>query len=683
MKKILLSLLSAIVLCVFTASQNVASAQGWPSKHKGVMLQGFYWDSFDDTKWTKIESQADELAEYFSLVWIPQSGNCGGLSMGYDDLYWFSDYNSSFGNEAELRSLIATLKAKGVGTIADVVVNHRKNLSNWVDFPSETYKGVTYSMSASDICANDDGGATKEWAEANGYTLSSNNDTGEGWSGMRDLDHNSANVQTVVKAYLNMLLDDMGYAGFRYDMVKGYSGKFTGIYNDHSQPTYSVGEYWDGNATTVKNWLNATKVDNNIMSAVFDFPFRYTVRDAINNNNWTKLSNASIVSDAAYRRYAVTFVENHDTEYRSAGAQQDPIKKDTLAANAFLLAMPGTPCVFLKHWKDYKREIKNMILLRNLLGINNESTYSQYTSNTTYYGINTRGDNGNLLCVVGTGANSYTSTARWKLAIKGHHYAYYLDRSMETAWVDLPSGTYYEAQKATLRAISANEDARLVYTLDGSEPTASSTSVATGTTITVPVGTTTLKVGLLIGSTVSGVITRNITIGSFDPYTITAYVNTDNVGWTAVNFWSWGGDGSHSPTNTTWPGDKVTKTTTIGGKKWFAKSYTINTPDDLVNFVFSTGTGSPQTVDINGINQDTYFSISTTKEGGKYTVDIVDNPAGIDGVIADQPTATDGNVYAIDGRIVRRVAATTPISEALSGLQKGLYIVGGKKVIVK
>ncbi len=45
-------------------------------------------------------------------------------------------------------------------------------------------------------------------------------------------DHSSENVQTIVKAYLDMLLNDFGYAGFRYDMVKGYSGKFTGIYND-------------------------------------------------------------------------------------------------------------------------------------------------------------------------------------------------------------------------------------------------------------------------------------------------------------------------------------------------------------------------------------------------------------------------------------------------------------------
>ena len=64
-------------------------AQGWPEKYEGVMLQGFYWDSYDQSKWTVLEKQADELSQYFSLVWLPQSGNCGGTSMGYDDLYWF------------------------------------------------------------------------------------------------------------------------------------------------------------------------------------------------------------------------------------------------------------------------------------------------------------------------------------------------------------------------------------------------------------------------------------------------------------------------------------------------------------------------------------------------------------------------------------------------------------------
>ena len=158
-------------------------AQGWPADYEGVMLQGFYWDSYRASKWQKLEAQADDLAPYFSLVWIPQSANCGsGRSMGYDDLYWFSNYNSSFGNEAELRSMIRTFRNKGIGTIADVVINHRNTLTSWTDFPVETYKGVTYRMYPADICHDDDEGNTYNWANSQTpkVSLSNKYDSGDG-----------------------------------------------------------------------------------------------------------------------------------------------------------------------------------------------------------------------------------------------------------------------------------------------------------------------------------------------------------------------------------------------------------------------------------------------------------------------------------------------------------------------
>ena len=283
-----------------------ASAQGWPANYGGVMLQGFYWDSFRDTKWTTLESQAKEMGQYFDLVWIPQSGLCSGKSMGYNPKYYWNQ-NSSFGTEAELRALIKAFKDNGIGTIADVVVNHRDNMSSWVDFPAETYKGVTYQMLSTDICADDDGGAAKTWADANGYKLSPNKDSGEGWNGMRDLDHASENVQTIVKAYEKYLLDDLGYAGFRYDVAKGFAAKYFGMYNAYAKPQFSVGEYWDGNVSTVKSWVDGTKVDGVIQSAVFDFPCRYAIRDAIQYRRWSELNRSGrLINDKNYTRYAVT-----------------------------------------------------------------------------------------------------------------------------------------------------------------------------------------------------------------------------------------------------------------------------------------------------------------------------------------------------------------------------------------
>ena len=674
MKKIFTTLAAVL------ASVNMF-AQGWPANHSGVMLQGFYWDSYFDSKWTNLEAQAPELSKYFNLVWIPQSANCGGdKSMGYDDFYWFTNYNSSFGNEKELRSLIQTFKSNGIGTIADVVINHRKNVSNWVDFPVETYKGVTYEMKSTDICANDDGGKTKKWADENGYKLSSIYDTGEDWDGMRDLDHSSQNVQTIVKAYLDMLLNDFGYAGFRYDMVKGYSGKFTGIYNDAAKPTYSVGEYWDGNVSVVKNWLNATKVNGQITSAAFDFPIRYVVRDAI-KANWSTVKTDGLINDPAYKQYAVTFVENHDTEYRSSSKQQDPIRKDTLAANAYILASCGTPCIFYKHWIDCKQDIKAMINARQLAGITNTSntTFNAYKDNG-YNGIMTTGTKTSLLAIVGPNANKFEVSNAYAEILNGYHYRYFMPKTANVAWVDLASGDYEDTMKAKLVAVSNEDNAKLVYTTDGTEPTASSKKAKSGEEIEIPFGETTLKVGLLIDGVVSGVLTRTYKVekpAAFEPYDITVYANADKVGWTSgFNFWAWCDSPNENLTvSGKWPGDKVTQSKEIEGKKWFYQTYKIKSKSYMVSFVFSTGTGSPQTVNFANINKDTYLEIQNEKDGAKYK---------IKDVTANMPST------GISHPIIDNNAQNNPSWYTLSGMkmiekpnQAGIYIHQGKKVIIK
>ncbi len=646
-------------------------AQGWPSEYEGVMLQGFYWDSYEASKWTNLQSQADELASNFTLVWVPQSGNCGGNSMGYDDLYWFpGHYNSSFGSETQLRNMIKVFRQKGIGTIADVVINHRKSSSGWFGFPAETYNGVTYKMTAADVCKNDDGGKALAEANKQGVTLG-NSDTGEDWDGMRDLDHTSQNVQSTVKAYLHMLLEDLGYAGFRYDMVKGYNGTYTGMYNVDANPQFSVGEYWDGNVSAVTSWLRYTKIGGGrkeIESAAFDFPFRYTVRDAINGKDWTKLKNASVASQSDYRRYAVTFVENHDTEYRSSSAQQDPIKRDTLAANAWLLANAGTPCVFLKHWLAYKREISAMIAVRRAVGLHNESDVTAHTQEQQLYAATATGKKGTMMVAVGNNASDFSSEGYTKV-LEGHHYAYFMDNKMETAWADVPSGSYGKNLKVLVTAVTQQANAKVVYTLDGSTPTESSNTVESGTHIGIPSGTVTLTVGMLVNGTVTGIVKRQYQVSDFSPYTIGVYVNTDQVGWTKCNFHSFGGDGTR--VGTTWPGLSVTKKVTVNDQEWFYNEYTINSKNDYVQLVFSTGTGSPQTVDTDKLTETTFFEVLNEKSGSKY---VIAKTSGIQNVKAGD--LCNERIYTLDGRIVSN-------HDKDNSLRKGIYVINGKKVVVK
>ena len=657
-------------------------AQGWPANYNGVMLQGFYWNSYRASRWSNLEAQADDLAPYFNLVWIPQSANCtsSGRSMGYDDLYWFSNYNSSFGNEAQLRSMIKTFKSKGIGTIADVVINHRGNLTSWTDFPVETYKGVTYQMYSTDICSNDDNGKTLAWAnkQTPKITLSSNKDTGDSWDGMRDLDHNSSNVQTVVKAYLDMLLNDFGYAGFRYDMVKGYAGKFTGIYNTAAKPGFSVGEYLDGNVSKVTTWINATKVNGTPTSAAFDFPIRYAVRDLI-KSNWGSKAKDGLISDATYRQYAVSFVENHDTEYRSSTEQQDPIRKDTLAANAYILASCGTPCVFYKHWQAYPTDIKMMINARHIAGITNTSntTFNVYVGSQCNV-LKTEGSNGTLYAVMGTNANNYTLPYGYTEILRGYHYRYLLSNSSNVAWIDLPSGHYDDVQKARLTAVSNKQGAQLVYTTDGTEPTDKSHKAASGTAIDIPMGTTTLKVGLLTGSTVSAIATRTYEISTpeaFTPYNINVYVNVDQVGWKSVNYWAWEDlSGENFTTKGKWPGDAVTATKTIAGKKWYYKTFRIAKCSDMISFVFNTGTGTSQTCNVYDLDKDTYIEITTDKAGNGYYIvkDVTDQiSTGVNVLTVDKQKAST-IWYDLQGRRYNQ-RPTLP----------GVYINGGKKIMIR
>lgn len=649
-------------LLLFLGIYNNVYAQGWPANYGGVMLQGFYWNSYDDTNWTNLKSQVNDFADNFSLVWLPQSGKCLGNSqtMGYKPYYYFNQ-NSSFGTEAELRDLIKTFKGKGIGMVADVVVNHH-DTDGWFTFPAEVYKGVTYQFKSTDIVANDDKGKTAKEATKQGISLSKNNDEGEDWDGCRDLDHKSQNVQTIIKAYLKYLKDDLGYTGFRYDMVKGFSGSHVADYNKSVGIEYSVGEYWDSNAK-IQSWINATLKN----SAAFDFQFRYNVRDAINSNNWAALkSTNNLMNDKNWRQYAVTFVENHDMEYRSSSEQQDPIRRDTLAANAYLLAMPGTPCVFFTHWLEYKDEIGAMISARKAAGITNMSDYEVKVATSAYYAVNV---NKTLYAAVGRLDKMENPGADWQKVLSGYHYAYFLNKSLETAFVDKASGIRDNSFKVKLIAVSKDASAKLVYTTDGTAPTAKSKQVASGDEITIS-SDCVLKVGLLVGGSVKGIITRNYTIQHVEEgsdafeipapgYTYNAYFVAPATWKNEVKCWAWTKTANY--TGGTWPGEKCYKIGKNGKQYIYQWCYygTLTTPPTSIIF---NNNGSAQTDDFTFVN-GAYYDIK-----GKTT--------GISTPQTIKP-AVSSNIYSLDGRIVRRNASS------LDGLSKGIYVYQGKKVVVK
>jgi alpha-amylase len=403
------------------------SAQGWPENYDGVMLQGFYWDSYTDTKWTTLESQADELSQFFNLIWVPNSAyaNATSNNMGYHPVYWFN-HRSAFGTEAQLRSMINTFKEKGVGIIEDVVINHRASVnSNWLNFPAETYKGKTYQLTAADICQDDE-------SKNNGFKPTGAKDTGEAWAGARDLDHSGENVQENVMAYEDFLLNDLGYIGFRYDFVKGFAAKYVGLYNKTASVQFSVGECWDGNKTVVTNWINGTKQDGVIQSAAFDFPMKYYINDAFALGQWSRLNGVALCNDNNYKRYAVTFVDNHDT----GRFGECPLYNNIEAANAFILMMPGTPCVWLGHWKQYPATIKKLITIRRAAGIHNQSNITTRQAKSNGYMLVTEGRQGSVALLLGSLTESDLPSGDWKTAAEGTNYKVYVSETVNLQDLD-------------------------------------------------------------------------------------------------------------------------------------------------------------------------------------------------------------------------------------------------------
>ena len=596
--------------CVITreGGGGPVAGKGWPAMYGGVMLQGFYWDSYKATRWSTLTDEAQELGQYFDVMWVPNSGsvdaNGVGQSMGYMPVYWLK-HNSCFGTESQLREMIDVFHQHNTSVLMDMVINHKSGKTGWVDFANETVTGPvtgdTYSMTwtLADICRSDE-------CVGAGYAATGAADEGEDFDGSRDLDHTSANVQKNVKTYQQYLMKELGYDGFRYDMCKGYAGYYVGLYNQASQPTFSVGEYWDGNAETLRWWLNETKQDGRIQTAVFDFALKYPMQSAFAAGNWSALNDKGLAADPNYQRYSVTFVDNHDT---GQGSNYDCLKTNIMPANAFILTMPGTPCIFYKHYLVYTDEINNCIKARRAAGVHNQSAILTQQESSGGYILETQGTRGNLYLQVG-GAVFNGTPAGYTLVQGGDGYNLFISNGID--WkhvgkdgsilgypvVNKPAGNY--VGNVTLTVAPSKSGTTLVYTTDGSEPTVSSTTITSSTSMTFTENTT-LKVGVLNGNQVENIENYTYTITDAATTGIDIYVKSSL---SSANIWAWTSEGS--VTGSTWPGKAISslEKVTVNDIEWNR----LHVDASEVSLIFNTGTGGfeKQTSTIT-VTRDAFF----------------------------------------------------------------------------
>ena len=453
-----------------TDSEIYVSKQGHftqsvPSQCTDVMIQAFFNESYSDaapgvgddeyhlnlgnTKWVTLTPQAEELGHYFDLIWLPPSAY--GSGMGYHPKQ-YSNQNSNWGTRTELETLISALHAAGSKVVADIVINHCEGWTSWCDFPEMDFGEYgKFYPDASYICQNDEVNAewNKEsagtcWGKATGPF-----DDGENWDGARDWAHDAVKVQAMFKAYLQWMRTVMKYDGFRYDKGDGFNNWHHDNYNKAAGPYIAFMESWNGDDKII--W-GIEQANRNLMA--LDFQTKWDAIGGIAGFDYSKCKGSGLLG-RGYAHNAVTFIDSHDGflrdfEFGGHGNSLTPALKDRLLqANAFLLSMPGVPCIFYPHWAKYKAEIKPMIDARKLAGVHSESPVYDEQVEQGGYQCTLQGKYGWLILQLGnkTKHEDQAWDPAYKLVAKGNGYAMWVNRT-----APLPSGTEEASMPAIIRA---------------------------------------------------------------------------------------------------------------------------------------------------------------------------------------------------------------------------------------
>ncbi len=728
--------------------------------------------SAPNTRWATLTANINEIADWFDVIWVPQSGantapkeyvaytgqpnpDC----MGFVPVYWFNhgktdtngnyytatwhapkqdkpkgtywdteesaEIKSWFGTEQELKDMIAAYKARGTAIIEDVILNHKGGLDYWstgwfadcttdaekIQYYNNSYKQMSYNFpwetshdpestymqdgyditwSSRDIVNEDKlfSSPIASWFSASDKGAADTADNG-GWA--RDLDHTSAHVQYNINKYLDFLLNTqdnngLGYSGLRIDYVKGFSGKYMGLFLGNHTPTFSVGECYDGNASgTVIPWIQSTYRNGFYQSAAFDFPLKLDcINPAFNNGEWDKLNDGVALinkeNDTQWRRYSVTFVDNHDTFKHlphDITNYRDRVNNRIMGANAFILSMPGTPCVFYPHYMnpDWRPSIRLFIQARRAAGITNMSgVFGDSDNSASGGGWRVVGDNGSLRFECGDHATNALAdgyvqvwagddcrlsimlanesrTGTLTAAEVATEIAKVRKQNLVNGYpiIDKPSGHYQNTVDVTIRP--NNGDVKIVYTVDGTEPSKYGRELpANGTTLTIG-SNMTVKAGVLVDGEVppSTVITRRYIVNAAAATASKVYVYKDD-GWSNPPYlYAWDAVDTDTKYTSDYPGWQYYYTQTVGGIDWYHA--TINSTNFYAQLNWGDDTKTP---DLGPLSSDVFYMY---QYGGKGVVDVTN--AFID-MIHNPTVAIDKGSGSYIGNLTIQLDASNP-----------------------
>lgn len=360
-----------------------------------LLLQGFNWESSkSSSSWYNVlRGIVDDAAEAgITDVWFPPPSQSVAPE-GYLPGRLYDLDSSKYGSEQQLKDAVNAFHQKGIGTVGDIVINHRCGTKQddkgyWCVFEGGTADGRL------------DWGPWAVTVPDKPYPCGSGNaDTGADYVAAPDVDHTNPKIQQDLWQWMNWLKSNVGFDGWRFDFAKGYAGNLLGAYIQNTSPKFAIGEVWDDMAygsdgrlaydqnahrQRLVDWVHST----GDRAAAFDFTTKGILQEAVKYSELWRIKDSNgkpAGMIGVLPQKAVTFIDNHDT-----GSTQNmwPFPSDKLLQGyAYILTHPGIPTIFYDHFVDgnLKSEIQNLMAIRKRNNINANSNCRIITAEGDLY----------------------------------------------------------------------------------------------------------------------------------------------------------------------------------------------------------------------------------------------------------------------------------------------------------
>ena len=376
-----------------------------------TMMQYFEWYLPNDGLWWKrCAAKAENLAALgITDVWLPpayKGTSQEDVGYGVYDMYDLGEFDqkgtirTKYGTREEYLEAIQAFHAANIRVYADIVLNHRMGgdeleettavtdnpenrceqvgdeqiIRTWskFTFPGRGGKYSRFTWDHRHFTGTDWDEDSREQGNIYRFTGKERAPETDPENGNFDflmgmnVDMSNPEVVRETKKWLRWYLDTTDVDALRLDAVKHISFPFyrellREVRKKDNAELPAVGEYWSGDIERLLHYLD--EVDNEM--SLFDVALHYNIfhaSQAGGDYDLRTILDNTLVKERPEK--AVTFVDNHDTQYgQSLQSFVDDWFKP-LAYALILLRTEGMPCVFYSDY--YGNPVKNRPLVPNL-----------------------------------------------------------------------------------------------------------------------------------------------------------------------------------------------------------------------------------------------------------------------------------------------------------------------------